>query len=51
MIFMQISTVSTDKKNMPESAYSGGQTPTAWQVCLQQVMFTDHEYRFYNQPM
>lgn len=36
MIFMQISTFSPDK-NMPEPAYSEGQTPTTWQFRLQQA--------------
>lgn len=36
MIFMQISTLSPDK-NMPEPAYSEGQTPTTWQFRLQQA--------------
>lgn len=41
MIFMQISTFSPDK-NMPEPAYSEGQTPTTWQFRLQQASMITH---------
>lgn len=41
MIFMQISTFSPDK-NMPEPAYSEGQTPTTWQFRLQQASLITH---------